>query len=147
MVYGLYVGMGRFAASVTEIHNVQKRVTLTGKGVIWLAKHGYFCQTNRGEIKDKSKADTLAKALVCIQVLWLVGQVIERKAAGYPLTILEIHTLVHVACALFMYALWIRKPLNIHAPTIIDFGEDVDLLAWIWNVHYLILDMGVVINS
>lgn len=69
MVYGLYVVMGGFMASVVETHNVQNRVTLTPKGVIWLAKYGYFCQVNRNDIKHKSKAETLAKALVCIQVL------------------------------------------------------------------------------
>jgi len=46
-------------------------------------------------------------------------QSIARKVHGYPLTLLELHTLVHVICAFAMYALWFRKPLDIQEPTVI----------------------------
>ncbi len=72
----------------------------------------------------------LAKALVVVQVLWLVGQAIERKVAGFPLTLLEIHTMVHVACAVIMYGLWIQKPLNFENPTIVTQLEGSDILAF-----------------
>lgn len=32
---------------------------------------------------------------------------------------------------MFMYGLWIRKPLNIQSATVIDFKENVDLIAWL----------------
>ena len=75
----------------------------------------------------------LAKGLVCFQVTWMVVQVqhnvpftwqtlegfnqlyqqaIARKASGYPLALLELHTLVHVLCALIMYSLWIKVDLT-----------------------------------
>jgi len=31
-----------------------------------------------------------------------------------------VHTLVHVVCALMMYALWFHKPLNIQDPTVVE---------------------------
>lgn len=88
-------------------------------------------QSPSDDIGDKSKADNLAKSLVCIQVLWIIGQAIERRAANYPLTILEIHTIVHAICALFMYTLWWNKPFNEQAPTALELGKDKDLLGFL----------------
>jgi hypothetical protein len=73
----------------------------------------------------------LAKGLVCIQVLWVAGQAIERKVAGFPISLLEFHTLVHVFCALVMYALWIRKPYDIQEPTIVSTDGFPHILAFI----------------
>lgn len=123
MVYGHYAVMGGFAVDVENMHNVATRVTITHSGVLSLAKNGHFCRVNRSRIQDKSKADILAKGLVCIQVLWVAGQVIERKVAGYPITLLEVHTLVHVVCALVMYGLWAQKPLNVQDPTMLTVGD------------------------
>ncbi len=64
-----------------------------------------------------------------MQVLWVIGQAIERKAAGYSITLLQIHTIVHVVCALLMYALRLRKPLNVQRPSLLDFGDVKYLLA------------------
>lgn len=89
--------MGGFAANIEHLHDrITRRVTVTTGGVLFLARHGYFCHIKKHEINDKSKADVLAKGLVCIQVLWIAGQVVERTAAGFPITLLEVHTLVHV---------------------------------------------------
>ncbi|KAG4438567.1 hypothetical protein IFR05_005942 [Cadophora sp. M221] len=129
MVYAHYVLMGGFAANVEDMHNTFTIVTFTTDGILYLAKHGHFCKISRGDIEDKSKADLLAKSLVCVQVLWVIGQAIERKAAGYPMTLLELHTIVHVVCALLMYALWFQKPLNVQKPTILDLSDNLDLVA------------------
>jgi hypothetical protein len=130
MVYCHYVLMGGFAVEVDDIHNLLTRVTITVDGVLYLAKYGHFCRVKRSLIADKSKADILAKGLVCIQVLWVAGQAVERKLAGYPITLLEIHTLVHVVCALVMYGLWAQKPLNVQDPTIIGFPDHPNPLAF-----------------
>ncbi|KUJ21576.1 uncharacterized protein LY89DRAFT_714670 [Mollisia scopiformis] len=134
MVYAHYAVMGGFAADVSNMHNTLRRVTFTTDGILFLAKHGRFLETSRINIQDKSKADTLAKGLVCFQVLWIVGQAIERKVAGYPVTLLEVHTIVHVVCVIVMYGLWIRKPLNVQDPTVIDFRDRLDLLAYMLQV-------------
>ena len=80
---------------------------------------GDFIDLLDQDIKDKSKADILAKGLVILQVAWIYVQCISRKAAGFPLTPLEIHTLVHAACALIMFALWFRKPLDVGAQSLV----------------------------
>lgn len=119
--------MAGFAAIVEDIRNVLDRVTLTLDGVLFLARYGHFCKVRWSEIDDRSKADMLAKSLVCFQILWVAGQAIERKISSYPITLLEIHTLVHVMFALIMYALWAKKPQNIQFPTLAEFGENWEL--------------------
>lgn len=95
----------------------------------FLAKHGHFVDISDDVIRDKSKADMLAKSLVCIQVSWMLVQTIARKVAGYPITLLEVHTLVHVACAIAMYGLWFQKPLDIRDPAWANASDFEDLLA------------------
>jgi hypothetical protein len=88
MVYAHYVLMGGFAADITQFHNAYGRVTITADGVLFLARYGHFCDIKKGEIQDKSKADVLAKGLVCVQVLWVAGQAFARFVAGYPISLL-----------------------------------------------------------
>ncbi|PMD13263.1 hypothetical protein NA56DRAFT_738505 [Hyaloscypha hepaticicola] len=129
IVYGHFAAMGRFAADVEQIYNVTRRTTITPHGIIFLARRGRFCKVNGGHIQDKSKADLLANGLVCVQVLWVAGQAIERKLAGYPMTLLEIHTLVHV-CALLMYGLCFQRLLNVQDQTLVSFEDDQTTLAY-----------------
>lgn len=73
-----------------------------------MARHGHFLEITPETISDKSKVNAVGKGLVCIQVTWMVIQCIARKSAGYPLSLLELHTMVHVVCALIIYILWMR---------------------------------------
>jgi hypothetical protein len=34
--------------------------------------------------------------------------------------VLEVHTLVHVVCALLMYILWLKKPVDVRDLTVVD---------------------------
>ncbi|KAF5872741.1 uncharacterized protein Bfra_006104 [Botrytis fragariae] len=115
MTYAHYAMMGGFAADVSHLHNVIKRVTFT----------------TEEEIDDKSKQDSVGKAVVCLQGIWSIGQAIERKITGYPTTMLEVHTVVHVVCALALYTMWGNKPLDVGVPTMLDFRDkDEKYLAY-----------------
>ena len=74
--------------------------------IIKLAERGHWIQIRKQDIDDKSKADTIQKTLVVTQVLWMVTQCIARRIYDLPLSLLEIHTIVHVVCAVFLYACW-----------------------------------------
>lgn len=74
--------------------------------IILLAERGYWIHIRKQDIDDKSKAGTVQKGLVLLQVLWTVTQAIGRHLSGLPLSLLEIHTIVHVICAIFLYACW-----------------------------------------
>lgn len=81
---------------------------LSSRGVLDLAKLDHFIYIPRETIEDKSKQDTIQKALVVIQVTWMFLQCIVRKHYGLPLSLLEVHTVIHVGCAIMLYCLWFK---------------------------------------
>ncbi|RMJ15938.1 hypothetical protein CDV36_004382 [Fusarium kuroshium] len=95
-----------------------RTVCISPRGLIHLAKQGHWLYISRKRIDDKSKADYIQKALVLTQILWMVTQCITRYVNDLPLTLLEIHTVVHVICAVFLYACWFQKPLNVQEPEV-----------------------------
>ena len=92
------------------------RLTVTAKGVVFLAQCGLLPEISREEIQDKNKADHLAKTVVCIQAGWFLAQTFARAAQHLHVTLLEVNTLGHVICALFVYLLWWNKPSMIYEP-------------------------------
>lgn len=76
--------------------------------MLWSAKLDRRMPVEGKRIQDKSKADLLQKCLVLFQATWMAVQCITRRALGLPLTILEVHTMVHVLCAAVMYAFWLK---------------------------------------
>ena len=107
--------MGGIATSdVAKLMDTEYRYfTLTPDAVLSFARRGTFFDISSEEVADRSKADLIAKGLICLQVIWFLIQCVARKAAGYPLVLLEVHTMVHVVCALLMYALWLEVSLEI----------------------------------
>ena len=104
--------MGGFAIDIDDVDERcaslfgnAKRLTLTARGVLLLAQCGHLPEVSLHDIKDKNKADGLAKLLVCVQAGWMILQVISRAASGLPTRLLEIHVVAHVVCALIMYVL------------------------------------------
>lgn len=83
-------------------------VRVSGTTVLWLAGQGHWVKIPRAKITDKSKADTFQKILVLIQVSWMIMQCIARWMYKLPLTLLEIHTMVHVVCAMILYGFWFK---------------------------------------
>ena len=61
-----------------------------------LAKCSHLPDITRAEIVDKSKANNLAKALVMVQALRMLLQVIERLIVRFPVTLLKVNTIAHV---------------------------------------------------
>ncbi|RAR06489.1 hypothetical protein DDE82_003309 [Stemphylium lycopersici] len=121
--------MGGFALDIDDtdfrnavLFNGAKRLTLTAKGIALLAQCGHIPDVSLDDIKDKNKADGLAKLLVCIQAGWMIVQVISRTASGLPTTLLEVHVVAHVVCALIMYILWWHKPRQVTSPTLLKGG-------------------------
>jgi len=126
MAHSFFAGMGGFAIDTCAKAQEERdfvhgspRLTVTGAGALFLAHHGCLPDISEEVITDKSKADPIAKSLVCIQAGWLIVQCIARLAAGLPVTLLEVATLAHSLCALAMYLLWWNKPLDISEPVLL----------------------------
>jgi hypothetical protein len=71
-------------------------------------------------IKDRAKADSFAKAITLLQIIWVTTNVIARPAYSLPITPIEISTLAFVFCAFVSYALWWHKPKDMVTPIVID---------------------------
>jgi hypothetical protein len=130
--------MGGFAIELENtdsrngtLFNDARRLTLTAKGVALLAKCGHVVEASLDDIKDKNKADGLAKLLVCIQAGWMIVQVVSRTATGLPTTLLEVHVVARVVCALVMYILWWHKPRQVTSPTVLK-GKWLPLVAYMY---------------
>ena len=68
------------------------------------------------EIQDKSKSDSLAKAVVLIQTGWFILQCLARWAEHLPTTQLEITTLAYTAVNIGICLAWWDKPRNVNQP-------------------------------
>ncbi|KAJ5097034.1 hypothetical protein N7456_007755 [Penicillium angulare] len=68
------------------------------------------------EIKDRAKADSLAKAFTLLQSFWVTCNIISRRAYDLPITPIEISTVAYVACAAFTYGMWWHKPRDMTTP-------------------------------
>lgn len=127
LVVGFYIVMGGYELIETPSFGQPRTFhgTLTANGALRLASAGLLPPTTVEQIMDKSKADGLAKVLVCIQALWLVVQCIGRAVQGLPITLLELNTALHVAFALLTYLFLLRKPQGVLVPTDIWATETV----------------------
>lgn len=96
-----------------------KQLTLTPHGVLQVAKWGKLPRITSAEVQDKSNASSLAKLLVFWQALWMIVQVIGRTAHNLPVTLLELHTVLHAFCAVAMYFTWWAKPVDVECPTLV----------------------------
>ncbi|KAI9675860.1 MAG: hypothetical protein M1822_008869 [Bathelium mastoideum] len=129
IIYCFYVVMGGFVVDVSDMHNTYTEIVLTPEAIIELASRGHHFDIPSDSIKDRSKANLLAKGLVVCQISWLVIQSVARSLVGLPLSLLEVHAMVHVACAVCLYALWWWKPKDIQSATIVDAALCIDDVA------------------
>jgi hypothetical protein len=120
---------GGYAVSTSTFHP-SPHLTLTPTALIYLARLGLLPDTPPTTISDKSKADYVAKILVCIQAGWFLLQSIARLAQRLPLTLLELHVLAHVGCTFVMYMLWIEKPYDVGVPVFVTDERVRDLVAF-----------------
>ena len=105
MMHGFYAIMGGLAIQIPENLPASKRFLpsddsetwfLTPDGLKYLSRHDStrdeLPDLSEGEIRSKSKANGLAKALVCIQALWFITQCITRCKSGYSFCMVSIQS-------------------------------------------------------
>ena len=131
-VHSLYALMGGFAFDTSTANpyflpNGRSRLTLRLEALKYIAERApsLIPDLPADAIRDKSKANGLAKSLVCLQAMWFCLQCITRVAQGQAISFLELHTFRHAVCTLLLYGLWWHKPLDIDSPSLL-MGEE----AW-----------------
>lgn len=134
LTHAFYAAMGGFVlqgpdgSSNSEARYLlswQGNGVLTPDGVQFLLQHApdVIPDLALEDIRDRSKADGLAKALLVCQVLWFLLTCINRSVQGLPLSLLEVSTIVHALCSLLTYGAWWYKPKDISQPTIVASDE------------------------
>jgi len=115
--HSFYANMGGFVLQPRD----STPFPVHGLHLIYLVKEGYLTlpEITDEEISDKSKANLLAKVLVCLQTGWFVVQCFGRVAQNLPLTTLELTTISYVWCTWAIYAQWLKKPLDVEVPTVL----------------------------
>ncbi|KAK3947873.1 hypothetical protein QBC32DRAFT_246888 [Pseudoneurospora amorphoporcata] len=111
--------------------NMPEMLPLSADGVIEFAMLGYLDKllVENTVIEDKSKGALVQKCVVLVQVAWMGIQCIARKAEGYPVSLLELHTFGHVVVAMLLYLCWLNKPLDVRQPVFVkphDFKNKQD---------------------
>jgi hypothetical protein len=126
MKHSFYVGMGGFSLQKDEpieggILQDVHRLALNQYGVVYLAEHypALLPDLSESEIMDKSNSNSLAKTLACLQAGWFCINCIVRVSQKLSISILELNTLAHAICALFVYLFWWEKPQDVQEPSII----------------------------
>ncbi|KAK9422155.1 hypothetical protein SUNI508_05163 [Seiridium unicorne] len=141
-VHSFYAVMGGFTVNTSIdgqqfIPDATKR-TLSVKLNKFVARLGDLPDFPVEVIKDKSKADALAKSLAIIQAGWFVLQAITRQASGLMVTPLELSTLADAVCALVIYYLWWDKPLDVQSSTDVPTGEQIAAIAAVgWEYRFI----------
>ncbi|KAF4637087.1 hypothetical protein G7Y89_g991 [Cudoniella acicularis] len=81
---------------------------------------------------EQSKKNSLAKFLVCLQVVWFMAQCVTRVAQGLSISLLELNTFGHCIIALIIFGAWWDKPLDVSYPTLVEGEAYQETLAWMW---------------
>jgi hypothetical protein len=87
-------------------------------------------------IKDKSKSNSFAKFLVCLQACWFIVQTVGRLATSSAISLLEMNTLLHAVCCLLVYLAWWHKLHDIDEPVLISTSTDLARKVCAWMVMY-----------
>lgn len=148
IVHGFYAVMGGIAFEIPENLPESERFLPSRTVESWFVNHNWIRSLlekdighelipdlSEEEIKSKSKANNLAKALVCIQVLWFIAQCFTRLAQRVPISLLELNKFGHAVCALLLYLLWWEKPFEVDYPTMIKAQILWDMRALHWMLH------------
>jgi hypothetical protein len=125
---GFFAVMGGYKVIVKEDDRslFDSGRTATPRGILFLTRTKQTIPHVADEvIKDKSKSDSFAKAIVCVQATWMLLQTLARPLQHLPVTLLEVNTLAHVVAAVIMYGLWWYKPQNVGVREQVEIQPDV----------------------
>ena len=138
MTHSFYALMGGFAfdtsgAEPNFLPNHRSRLCIRVSGLTYIAEKapGLIPSISEKQIKDRSKADNLAKLIVCLQALWFCVQCMTRVTQRKAISLLELNTFAHAFCALLIYALWWHKPKDVEEPTLLQGEKEWEMCAFL----------------
>ena len=138
MTHSFYAIMGGLAFDTSDAapnfllyHRSRLCISAYGLGYIAEKAPELIPDIAEKHINDKSKADSLAKFLVCLQALWFCVQCMTRVTQRKAISLLELNTFAHAFCALLIYALWWHKPQDVEEPTLLQGEKEWEMCAFL----------------
>ncbi|EKM55007.1 uncharacterized protein PHACADRAFT_119896 [Phanerochaete carnosa HHB-10118-sp] len=123
LTHGYYAAMGGFIldSSSTPVFGTETRLVLSHNMMAIIVKNvpDLIPDIPEDRIRQQSKSNELAKALLVLQLVYFSTSCAARLAQELPLSLLEIWTLAHALGAIFVYVIWWKKPYDIPEPTLI----------------------------
>jgi hypothetical protein len=102
---------------------------LSALDILNLRRHGYINRLpsiNEEDIRDRSKADPVLKAIAIVQILYSILQVTIRAFRGLAISLLELTVLAFAVCAVIIYALCWKKPKSVQsAITLLQYQDTI----------------------
>lgn len=140
-VHSHFALMGGFAFDTSKLPtNIlpdgRTRLTLTPNALRKLATNEpqLLPDLSVETIRDKSKSNSFAKFLVCMQACWFIAQITGRLACSSPISLLEMNTYLHALCCLVIYVAWWDKPHDIEEPYLMATSTDLARKVCAWMV-------------
>ncbi len=127
--HSFYADIGEFRL----IDQAGRKDIIGSKHVVSLLRHKYIVvpSISTEDIKDRSKADSLAKTFACLQIGYPVLQCISRLIQHLGITTFELNTLSFAVCTGGTYAFWMCNPCDVTTPFTVQMSdhhvEDIDL--------------------
>ncbi|CAK5271556.1 unnamed protein product, partial [Mycena citricolor] len=118
MTHGFFFTMGGFI-------DAERRSLLTSEDLERPGVLKSIREVREEDIRDKSKADALAKAFAILQASWFIMQCVARVLQRLPLTQIEIATLAFALLNIVMWLFWWHKPLGVNEGIIVEERTDI----------------------
>ena len=131
LVHSFYAAMGGFVFETSiPIFCSRTRFVLTYDGVCFVMKHApeLIPDLSEASILDRSRSDSLGKALLIVQLLYFCISCAARLVQSLSLSLLEVSTLARAICGVATYFVWWKKPFDVAEPTVIS-GAHADEVA------------------
>ena len=115
--HAFFADMGGFEIQIADA----KFLRVNSKHLLHLIQKGYvgYPHVAEDEIKDKSKKDTLAKAIMTMQMGYVVVQTVIRPMGGLHASALEHFAMEIIVCSIAIGLWWLRKPSDIEVPIVL----------------------------
>jgi hypothetical protein len=134
---------------------------ITARQLLWLVQRKYVTipPAVSDRIKDRNKADAMARTIMAIQATWFLANFFTRLAQRIDITLLELTTVAYVYASLITAFLWRHKPADVGFPEVLTTnasmaeiylagGDDarkpyintpldfVDRKEWFWTLYW-----------
>lgn len=115
-IHAIFANMGGFRLAAETKNGSMRYRTINGFQLSSLLKTGALSQIpdlSERYISDKSKTDAFARWLAILQCLWLLLELIARKAESLPSSQIEIATMAFACCSILTYLAVQNKPKDV----------------------------------